>query len=504
VEILRGLPQDKREEFLAACTPAELELIRTEVDNAPESADFQPLPHQVLPLDGPHRGFLLTGGRGAGKSQTLTYNAVQHLKGPPCSNRVAGGHMVMAISPTAEDAVKVFALGPTSIPALWPGARLGSGAGGTHITCPNGAWVSLRGASNPEDVERFRASGNVCMVLADEVAAWRQEDVWDIVSPGLRLGPHPRWLAATTPKNRALYKKLLKLPNAYHKHATFLDNPFFPEEVKQELLASMSGRMRRQELDGELIEDVEGALWEREWLDRALAGHPVGLRRVVVGVDPSGSETGDETGIVVVGIDEIDTIWVLEDASLKGTPAKRFETICLVADRHNAGLIVHEAQFSGDNYSAGIKMAWDKLADAKRVPAMCPRVKRTAARGSKFDRAMPVAALYEDSYGERAGEDAPVYIKHVPGLSTLEDQQCTWESDSGWSPDRIDALVYAVRELSSRAGSSVRMVPRPSLGGLSSSVPTTSGGPGAVVHDPSGRQAAAIAQRLGLYVPGAN
>ncbi|MGH3499633.1 MAG: terminase large subunit domain-containing protein [Nocardioidaceae bacterium] len=448
--LLRRLPADRVREFLDRLSDEEAALVRTELEESSESSAPDPLDHQIEPA-GDHRGFLLTGGRGAGKTQALSYNAVRHMQGPACDSRVAGGHRVTAISPTSADAVSALHNGPSGITAHWPGTRLRQGAGGSHLETPSGVLIRLAGAFTSEDAERQRASGNNCLALCDELAAWRRNDVWDHMTFGLRLGPAPKWYAATTPKPRELFRRLLSDSRVVHTHATMNDNPYLPESVKEDLSRRYEGtRLGRQELFGELLEDIEGALWDHELIEACRGGHITEARRVAVGVDPSGSESGDEMGIVVVGIDPLDHAWVLEDASTAGRASQRFEAACLAADRHSAGTIVYEANYGGDQVGFGIEAAWSRLADIGRVPRMPPRIRRTPARGSKSDRMQPVVAAYE------RGE-----ISHVGGLGELEEQQCGWEPGCGWSPDRVDALVYAVREVTGSGGPVTWAAPPP-------------------------------------------
>lgn len=461
---LAALDPARRRAFLESCSSDELKMIQAEVANAREQGRGAPLPHQVIPTPFDKRGFLFRGSRRAGKTEALSRNGIQHMQGPPCSDRVAGGHQVLVVGRTAGEAVIALGRGSSSIPALWPGAALRTTAGGTYIVTPTGVMINLMGAGSSDDVEAARAKGGNCLLLCDELAAWKYAvEIWENLMLGLSLGPSAFWIAATTPRNRPLYKRLLADPEVMDRHISLFDNPYLSQAYKDEMRRQYDGtRIGRQELYGELIEDVEGAQWTYELVEAAKLEGEINamalaakMRRIAVGVDPSGSEDGDETGIIVVGIDDNDVIYILADHSVAGTAEQRFSEVCKAAHKWSAGVIVHEAQFSGDNYGYGIQQAWKELAKRGIVGSLCPRVKRTAARGSKADRMAPVVARYEQGY-----------VKHVPGLAKLENQQVSWEETANWSPDRIDGLVYGVREV---AGSSLlTMLPSAGAGRTSS------------------------------------
>jgi phage terminase large subunit-like protein len=207
----------------------------------------------------------------------------------------------------------------------------------------------LFGAYSAEDVERLRAGGNRRIAWLEELAAWqRLDDAVDHLAFGLRLGERPHAVASTTPKARARLKALMGEPTTVTTRATTDDNPFLDASVRGALYGRYGGtRLGRQELAAELLEDVPGALWKRGQLDELrVARHP-DLQRVVVGVEPSGSTTGDEQGIVVAGKGVDGHAYVLADASCSLSPEGWARRAVNAYHAHKADRIVAEKNFGG-------------------------------------------------------------------------------------------------------------------------------------------------------------
>ena len=194
-----------------------------------------------------------------------------------------------------------------------------------------------------------------------------------------------------------------------------------PDYIKG--LQNLSTARRRRFLEGEYGAD-EGTLWKREWIKYGLP--PVNLTRVVVGVDPSGSAEGDEIGIIVAGIDENRRIWILDDYSLHGTPQEWSLEVKAGYDRYVADTVAAEKNFGGEMVEATITQFGTRTINVKLV---------TASRG-KVVRAEPISAMYE------RGE-----VKHAKQMPELEDEMCSYKPDQDESPNRMDALVWAVSEL---------------------------------------------------------
>jgi phage terminase large subunit-like protein len=364
------------------------------------------------------------------------------------------------------------------------------GAGETQLTLTNGSVIMAFSAETPDNLRGYAFDGVWC----DEFAAWSKrtaQDAWDQVMYCLREAPEPHVIVTTTPKNvdhvRTLMGKLQHQPGYVATRGHTEDNRAnLSAQMLAELERDYAGtRLGRQELGGELLEDVEHALWNLDliaavtWRSDAWGPLP-GFTQVVTSVDPSGSEKGDATGIVTVararpfvrrslaeeddeqvGVEptpirplpgapvETGPIVVVGDATTKGTPEHRYSTACMEAYRHRAGVLLVETAYGGDNVIMGLRSSW---ADLQRqgligMEVPLPRIVPAPTSGSKADRAQPVVALYEQTAN---GADRIFHAGTV--LAALEDELTTWEPDSKWSPNRMDALVHAVRYLTNTAG----------------------------------------------------
>ncbi len=298
-------------------------------------------------------------------------------------------------------------------------------------------------AFSAEDPESLRGPQFHAAWL-DELAKWRHaEATFDMLQFGLRLGERPRQVITTTPRPIALLKRLIADPstavtragtraNARHLSPAFIDTVFTRYD---------GTRLGRQELDGEIIEDRPDALWSRALIESCrVAAHPP-LTRIVVAVDPPASrrDGADACGLVAVGRAEDNTLYVLADESAAGlSPAGWAAKAIALWRRLEADALVAEVNQGGDMVRAVIGEA------DPTVPVIAVR----ATRG-KWLRAEPVAALYEQGR-----------VKHVGAFPALEDEMCDFGLDglsSGRSPDRLDALVWAVTSLSFGARGGPRM-----------------------------------------------
>ncbi|KRA55791.1 DNA-packaging protein [Devosia sp. Root635] len=297
---------------------------------------------------------------------------------------------------------------------------------GARLIWPNKVEATLLSASDPDSFRGPQFAAAWC----DEVGKWpNAEAAWDQLQFGLRLGDRPRQLATTTPRPTALLKRLLDDPATVMSRMRTADNHahLAPDFMGQVVARYQGTVLGRQELDGELIEDLPGALWQRGMF-RAFAGGDIG--RIVVAVDPpvTGNASSDACGIVVAGRVG-DGVAVLEDCTLKQVRPLDWARRAVAAYvAHDADAIVVEVNQGGDMVPAVIAQV-----DAN-VPVRAVR----ASRG-KWSRAEPVAALY-----------ARGLVSHAAGLTELEDEMCSFAVDGlsdGHSPDRVDALVWAVTEL---------------------------------------------------------
>lgn len=397
--------------------------------------EWKPLPHQVPP-PGDWYGWLLCAGRGSGKTDTCANYVEKHVKGPPCLGG-AVPHWIGIVAPTLGDAVTACYSGPSGIRAHSADAKLVQTAGGTIVRWPNGSQAKMFGAQSPEDVERLRAGGNSCLVWMEELAAWRYlQQCYEQIRFGLRSGTRPHWIASTTPKPRALIKKLVKETpsNVVITRASTDDNPHLESHVRTALYEEYGGsQIGRQELHAEVMDEDKNALWRRANLDAYRVTEAPELRKISVGVDPSGG--AGEQGIVVVGKAVTNYVegnnlktrvegYVLDDRTVSDSPAAWGRAAVRAAVDWEADDIVVEVNFGGDMATATIAGAAESM--GINVPVRTVR----ASRGKRA-RAEPVAALSERGLWH-----------HVGYHELLEDQLVTWTEDLKLSPDRLDAMVW--------------------------------------------------------------
>lgn len=277
-----------------------------------------------------------------------------------------------------------------------------------------------------------------CLAVLEEFATWRyMEQTYDQLRFGLRSGPRPHWIAATTPKPRPLLKRMLagEIAGIVHTHATMYDNPHLEQSVKDALEDTYAGTdIGAQELHGRLIDEVSEALWKRATLEetRVRPDEVPELKRISVGVDPSGG--AGEQGIVVVGKSGLVLPgdggrpqhhgYVLDDRSCKLSPDEWGRRAVQAAIDWDADEIVAETNYGGAMCVATLRTA------AEALGVDIPIRTVTATRG-KVVRAQPVAALAAQNRWHMAGV-----------FEELEDQLATWYPELGWSPDRLDAMVW--------------------------------------------------------------
>lgn len=406
------------------------------------------LPHQQPPPELTSRErnlWLIEGGRGSGKTEAMARYFSRYMRDNP-------GVRGRIIAPSSGDAVEACITGPSGLQSVDDQVVFMPGApGGSKVRWPNGSEALVLGTYSPKDVDRLRAGGNRHIDWWEEMAANRHlGDAWKQAKFGLRLGLFPHSIASTTPKTTVAYKKIRTDPRCIRVHATMYDNPYNSPAWRDEMEKDYANtRLGRQELGGMLLEDVEGALWTLELLAFVRLTHPLpSMPRIVTSVDPSGSEDGDETGIITIGRDRDMVLYVLGDASLRGSPEDRYEAICMNAARHGADEILYESNYGGDNIRALIRSTWDHLTEKGIIKENCPTLTKNPARGSKAQRAEPVVGLYEQ---HAKGTNR---IWHAEPFPELVEEQTTWEPDADWSPNRLDALVHGVRRLSVHIGHS--------------------------------------------------
>jgi phage terminase large subunit-like protein len=294
-----------------------------------------------------------------------------------------------------------------------------------ELRLANGSLIRLFSAEEPDRLRGPQFHG----AWADELAAWEKgTETWDMLQFCLRLGQHPQVVVTTTPKPTKLVRQLVAQDNVVvTRGSTYENRANLAPTTLTSLLRRYEGtRLGRQELMGEILDDVEGALWTRALIpDPIDPPHGHELVRVVVGVDPPGGGRA-EAGIVAAGIRASDGQFViLEDRSGRMSPHEWAATACNLYHDWKADRVVAETNYGGTMVRSTIESV-DPNVPVKVV---------TATRG-KQQRAEPIVALYEQGR-----------VEHVRGLDVLEDQMVEWVPGKGDSPDRLDGMVWAVTEL---------------------------------------------------------
>jgi phage terminase large subunit-like protein len=380
-------------------------------------------PNQIPPA-GDWRVWLLLAGRGFGK----TRSGAEFVRA-----RVEAGlaRRVALVAPTAMDARAIMVEGESGILAIGQDDDRPIYEPSLHrLTWPNGAIATTYSADEPNRLRGPQHDFAWC----DELAAWRYPAAWDMLMFGLRLGNDPRIVVTTTPRPIRLIRELLADPKVVTTRGRTIENQanLAPSFLDQIVRRYQGTRLGRQELDAELLEDVPGALWQRGIIEAARTAALQELTRIVVAIDPAATsgEGADETGIIVAGRDAAGHGYVLADASGHYAPVEWARVAIAAYAAHRADRIIGEVNNGGDMVEATLRMI---------DPAVPFRAVR-ASRG-KAARAEPVAALYEQGR-----------MHHLGAFPRLEDQMCAFTPDfdraaAGYSPDRVDALVWAVTEL---------------------------------------------------------
>jgi phage terminase large subunit-like protein len=361
--------------------------------------------------------WLIKAGRGFGKTRVGAETVRQWVK------RFSRVNLIGA---TADDARDIMVEGESGILAICPrDERPTYRKGERKLLWPNGATSLIFTADEPE---RLRGKQHE-KLWPDELAAWRYaEEAWDQAMMGLRLGTEPQAVITTTPRPTKIIKRLMADPACIVTNgSTYENRPNLAPSFFAEIIKRYEGtRLGRQELLAEILEDNPGALWTRAMIEASRVTAAPALDRIVVALDPAAGsgEENAETGIVVAGVSGTD-YFVLDDRSLRDHP-QRWAAAGVGAYHHwRADRIVGEANHGGEMIEALLRA----------VDADVSYHSVRATRG-KLIRAEPIAALYEQGR-----------VHHVGCFPPLEDQMCEWVPGDE-SPDRMDALVWALTELS--------------------------------------------------------
>jgi phage terminase large subunit-like protein len=421
-EILGTLTSEQRRKWIASLSNDEAEAIV-------HDWAFWARPNQLEPTHRPWDNWLVLAGRGFGKTRMGAEQVRKWAKEFPIVN------LMGATAADVRDVmVEGIGAGSAIMEVCHRDERPDYEKSKRRLVWPNGAVSMLYSAEEPE-----RLRGPQChKAWCDEVAAWRYpSEAWEQFEFGLRLGSRAQVVVTTTPKPIKLIKELVANPETVITRGSTYDNKAnLAQNFFNSIIRKYEGtRLGRQELNAELLDDRPGALWTLKAIDEDRVRQYPPLSRVVVGVDPAVTSGDDsaEWGIVVVGIgpsldgrDWQPHFYVLDDLSRKLSPNDAAQLVVHGYQAHKADRIVAEVNNGGDLVEAILRNVNLNLA-----------YKAVHASRGKLTRAEPIAALYEQHR-----------VHHVGAFGVLEDQMCDYEPIASKSPDRMDALVWALTELS--------------------------------------------------------
>jgi predicted phage terminase large subunit-like protein len=386
--------------------------------------------------------WLLLGGRGSGKTRAgAEWVRAQVIGEPPLADRRS--RRIALVGDTIAQVRSIMIEGVSGLMSVYPpDERPKLEASKNQLLWDNGTMAQLFAADDPDSLRGPQFDAAWC----DELAKWRRPDLaWDNLQFALRLGKWPQCVVTTTPRPLLILKKILDDPATASTHSRTSDNASF---LSPSFLAEMRRRygdtpIGRQELEGEIVEERMTGLWKRSQIDQGRMLARPELIRIVVAVDPPVTSTAgsDSCGIIVAGLGVDKRAYVLADRTVQGREPTTWAKAAVAAYHdHEADAIVVETNQGGDLL---VQMF-------KSIDAMVPVKKVYASRG-KYVRAEPVSTLYAEGR-----------VAHVGELPELERQMCDFAADGlshGKSPDRLDALVWAITELmlASRANPSIRV-----------------------------------------------
>lgn len=387
-------------------------------------------PAQKLP-SGNWFCWLLRSGRGFGKTRTGSETVIQWAQEGYSSIALVGQTKADVRDTMIElgDSSIMKVAPPWFVPVYEPSKR--------RLTFPNGAVCIIYSGDEPDQLRGPQHA----KAWVDELAKFQYpQETWDNLEFGLRKGKSPQVIVTTTPRPIPIIKKLITDPRTVETRGSTFDNKdnLNPQFLERMAITYGNSRQGRQELYGDILDDNPAALWKREWIDNNRVSEAPVFDRIVVGVDPavSSNANSDETGIVVVGfvnnggIDKllgkpVPHFYVLADCSLKGSPNQWALAVKNAYTKHGASKVIAEANQGGDLVEMNIRNIDPNIS-----------FKKVHASKGKQARAEPISTLYEQSR-----------VHHVGYYFDLEEQCCEWDPQSSTSPDRVDALVWALTEL---------------------------------------------------------
>jgi phage terminase large subunit-like protein len=376
------------------------------------------------------RTWLMLGGRGAGKTHAgaawVKMRALGDIVGLPPAGRIA------LVAPTFDEARLVMIEGASGLLEVHDDAsRPKYQATKRLLTWPNGAIATVFSAEDPDGLRGPQFD----LAWCDELAKWRYpEAAWDMLQFALRVGEAPQCVVTTTPRPIPVLKRIMDDAETALTRATTFDNCHLAAGFRRAMEARYGGtNLGRQELNAEIIADDPNAMFKRDWIERARVKTAPEFRRVVVAIDPPAGKgpRANACGIVCAGLGVDGRAYVLDDHTMKhASPARWAGRAIALYRARQADRIVAEVNQGGAMVEAVLR----------EIDPSVPYRAVHATRGKRV-RAEPVAALYEQGR-----------VSHVGAFPELEDEMCTALGEDGASPDRLDALVWAVSELMLRRG----------------------------------------------------
>lgn len=388
------------------------------------------LPPGKTPNGETWRVWLILGGRGAGKTRAgAEWIKAKALGLAPIARQPA--QRIALVGETIAEVRNVMVEGVSGLLEIHDRSdRPTFEPSKSQLRWPNGARAQIFSAENAESLRGPQIDAAWC----DEIAKWRKADLaWDMLQLGLRLGADPQVAATTTPRPVPLLKRLLdddatvvtRAPTSANKSNLA---PTFVRDMERRFAGTA---LARQELLGEIISDDSGSLWRRDWIDAQRTNRAPELQSIVVAVDPpvTATNTSDACGVVVAARAADGRIYVLADRTVQGCDPAGWARVVVAAFQ----------EFDADRVVAEVNQGGELVVSV--LQQVCPslRVRKVRATRGKWLRAEPVAALY-----------AQGGVVHVGKFENLEDQMLAFGADGrahGKSPDRLDALVWAVTDL---------------------------------------------------------
>lgn len=374
-----------------------------------------------LPPPGNWFGFLLRSGRGAGKTRTGAEWIIDRAQNGPFYPIALVGQTKADVRDTMIEVGESSILNsspPWFTPEYEPSKR--------RLTWPNGMIATAFSGDEPNQL-RGPQHGSAWV---DELAKFKYpQETWDNLEFGLRLGDKPQVVITTTPRPIPIIKALIADPDVIDRVVSTYANihNLSPSYIKRVIRKYEGTRLGQQELHGAILGDVPGALWDRDLLERTRVLNPPGqMTRIVVAIDPAvtADEDSNETGIVVCALGSDGHGYCLDDLTLRGSPAEWGRAAIAAYYKWRADRIIAEVNNGGDMIEHVIHTIDDKVS-----------FRQVRASRGKLTRAEPIASLYEQNK-----------CHHVGFYADLEDQLCSWLPGEE-SPDRLDALVWAITEL---------------------------------------------------------